>query len=219
MITQTGRHSIFSLRSLSQAGSATAIVVGLLVLAGWIGDISSFKSVLPGLTTMKANTALAFILAGVSLWILQREQTSQNTRRIGQACAAVVALVGMLTLSEYVLDWDLGLDQLLLMEPSGAVETSHLGRMAPASALNFFLIGCALLLLETNRGTVPAQYLVLGAGAVSMIAMVGYLYGVKSLYSISVYSGDCRVPDQARTSRTALRLSVTDCGQAGEISH
>ena len=188
MITQTGRHSIFSLRSLSQAGSATAIVVGLLVLVGWISDIPSLKSVLPSLAAMKANTALAFILAGVSLCLLQREQTSQSTRRIGQACAAVVALVGMLTLSEYVLDWDLGLDQLLLIEPSGAVETSHLGRMAPASALNFFLIGCALLLLETDRGTVPAQYLVLGAGAVSMIAMVGYVYGVKSLYSISAFT-------------------------------
>ena len=188
MITQTGRHSVFSLRSLSQAGSATAIVVGLLVLVGWISDIPSLKSVLPSLAAMKPNTALAFILAGVSLWLLQREQTSQSTRRIGQACAAVVALVGMLTLSEYVLDVDLGLDQLLLIEPSGAVETSHLGRMAPATALNFFLIGCALLLLETNRGIAPAQYLVLGAGAVSMIAMIGYVYGVKSLYSISVYS-------------------------------
>ncbi len=188
MITQTGRHSIFSLRSLSQAGSATAIVVGLLVLVGWISDIPSLKSVLPGLVTMKTNTALAFTLAGVSLWILQREQTSQSTRRIGQACAAVVALAGMLTLSEYVLDWDLGLDQLLLKESSGAVGTSHLGRMSPATALNFFLIGCALLLLETNRGIVPAQYLVLGAGVGSLIALVGYMYGVKSLYSISVYT-------------------------------
>ena len=83
MITQTGRRSIFSLRSLSQAGSATAIVVGLLVLVGWIYDIPSLKTVLPSLPTMKANTALAFTLAGVSLWILQREQPSQSTQRIG----------------------------------------------------------------------------------------------------------------------------------------
>lgn len=185
MITQTGRRSIFSLRSLSQAGSATAIVVGLLVLVGWIYDIPSLKTVLPSLPTMKANTALAFTLAGVSLWILQREQPSQSTQRIGQACAAVVALAGMLTLIEYVLDWDLGLDQLLVEEPPGAVGTSHLGRMSPATALNFFLIGCALLFLEAKRGIVPAQYLVLCAGVVSLIALVGYVYGVKPLYSIS----------------------------------
>jgi PAS domain S-box-containing protein len=188
MITQTGRHSIFSLRSLSQAGSATAIVVGLLVLGGWISDIPSLKSVLPSLVTMKANTALAFIMAGVSLWILQREQTSQSTRRIGQACAAIVVLAGMVTLSEYLLDCDLGLDQLLLKEPSGAVGTSHPGRMAPASAVNFFLIGCALLLLETNRGIVPAQFLVFVAVESSLVALVGYVYGVKSFYSFSVYT-------------------------------
>ena len=188
MITQTGRHSIFSLRSLSQAGSATTFMVGFLVLVGWISDIPSLKSVLPGLTTMKANTALAFILAGVSLWVLQREQTSQRTRRIGQACAAVVALVGMLTLSEYVLDLDLGLDQLLFKDSLGAVRTSHLGRMSPVTALNFALVGCALLLLKTNRGILPGQYLAIGAAIPSLTALVGYAYGEESLYSVSGYT-------------------------------
>ena len=188
MITQTGRHFIFPLRPLSQSGSATAIVVGLLVLVGWISDISFLKSVLPGLTTMKANTALAFILAGVSLWILQRKETSQRTRRVGQACAAFVAMAGMLTLSEYVLDLDLGLDQLLFKESSGAVRTSHLGRMSPVTALNFGLVGCALLLLETNRRILPGQYLAIGAAISSLIALVGYAYGEESLYSISVYT-------------------------------
>ncbi len=188
MITQTGRHSIFPLRSLSQSGSATAIVVGLLVLVGWISDSSFLKSVLPGLTTMKANTALAFILAGASLWILQRKEPSQKTRRVGQACAAFVAMAGMLTLSEYMLDLDLGLDQLLFKELSGAVITSHPGRMSPVTALNFALIGCALLLLKTHRGILPGQYLTIGAALSSLIALVGYAYGEESLYSLSVYT-------------------------------
>ncbi|HMF84925.1 MAG TPA: hypothetical protein VK598_01085, partial [Nitrospiraceae bacterium] len=185
--TQIGTRSIFSLRSLSQTGSAATFMVGFLVLVGWISDIPSLKSVLPSLTTMKANTALAFILAGVSLWVLQRE-TSQRTRRIGQACAAFVALAGILTLSEYVLDLDLGLDQLLFKESSGAVRTSHLGRMSPVTALNFGLVGCALLLLKTNRGILPGQYLAIGAAISSLIALVGYAYGEESLYSLSVYT-------------------------------
>src|SRR6266481_1397953 len=186
--TQTGTRSSFSLRSLSQIGSAATFMVGVLVLVGWISDIPVLKSVLPGLTTMKANTAVAFILAGVSLWVLQREHTRQRTRRIGQVCAAFVALAGILTLSEYVLDLDLGLDQLLLKEPSGAVGTSHPGRMSPVTALNFVLVGCALLFLETNRGILPGQYLAIGAAISSLIALVGYAYGEESLYSLSVYT-------------------------------
>ncbi len=94
----------------------------------------------------------------------------------------------MLTLSEYVLDLDLGLDQLLFKESSGAVRTSHLGRMSPVTALNFVLVGCALLLLETNRGILPGQYLAIGAAISSLIALVGYAYGEESLYSLSVYT-------------------------------
>src|SRR5438309_7158918 len=186
--TQTGTRSIFSLRSLSQTGSAATFIVGLLVLVGWISDIPSLKSVLPSLTTMKANTALAFILSGISLWVLQKEQTSLHTRRIGQVCAAFVALAGILTLSEYVLDLDLGLDQLLFKESSGAVRTSHLGRMSPVTAVNFGLVGCALLLLETTRGILPGQYLAIGAAISSLLVLVGYAYGEESLYSVSAYT-------------------------------
>ena len=137
---------------------------------------------------MKANTALAFILSGISLWVLQKEQTSLHTRRIGQVCAAFVALAGILTLSEYVLDLDLGLDQLLFKESSGAVRTSHLGRMSPVTAVNFGLVGCALLLLETNRGILPGQYLAIGAAISSLLVLVGYAYGEESLYSVSAYT-------------------------------
>ncbi len=188
MINQTGRHSIFSLRFVSQAGSATAIVVGFLVLVGWMLDIAALKSVIPGLATTKANTALAFILAGVSLWILQGEHTSHHTRRIGQASATIVVLAGLLALSEYLLGWDWGLDQLLFNDPSGTVGIYHPGRMSPATALNFTLVGCALMLHGTRRGMMPAYYLVLGAAVISVIALVGYAYGVESLYAISSYS-------------------------------
>lgn len=97
-------------------------------------------------------------------------------------------MIGALTLTEYGFGWDFGIDQLLFTEPLGTTDDSYPGRMSPVSALNFILIGCALLFLETNGGTLPAQYLVIGAALVSAIALVGYVYGVKSAYSISVYT-------------------------------
>jgi signal transduction histidine kinase len=60
--------------------------------------------------------------------------------------------------------------------------------MSPVTALNFALVGCALLLLETNRGILPGQYLAIGAAIPSLIALVGYAYGEESLYSVSGYT-------------------------------
>jgi len=56
------------------------------------------KSVLPSLVSMKANAALAFVLAGVSLWLLRTEGTNDKRRRIAHASAAVVALLGLAAL-------------------------------------------------------------------------------------------------------------------------
>lgn len=79
---------------------------------------------------------------------------------------------------------------MLFKEPLGAVATSNPGRMAPNTALNFLLIGMALLLLdvETRRGHRPAQFLILTEGLVSLLAVLGYAYGVTTFYGIATYT-------------------------------
>ncbi|MBW4634217.1 MAG: PAS domain S-box protein [Iphinoe sp. HA4291-MV1] len=61
-------------KNVSQAASVFVICLGCIVLIGWIFDIALFKSMLPGLVTMKVNAAIAFLLSGVSLWFLSRKQ-------------------------------------------------------------------------------------------------------------------------------------------------
>ena len=126
-------------RVLPPLAGAVVILLGLLGLAGWAFDISALKSVWPGLVPMKANTAIALILAGVSL-LLHRHPEAFHPflRRFGQLCALIVSVIGVLTLTEHLLSLDLGIDQLLFQEslpPEGGVPRAEAGRMAWPTAL------------------------------------------------------------------------------------
>ncbi|MBP5972589.1 PAS domain S-box protein [Brasilonema sp. CT11] len=68
-------------KNFSQAASVFVICVGCVVSIGWIFDIALFKSVLPGLVTMKANTAIAFLLSAVSLWLLSSKTCQRSEER------------------------------------------------------------------------------------------------------------------------------------------
>jgi len=145
---------------------------------------------------MKANTALAFLLSSASLWLLQEEGERWNHKFLLlrdyfiQLCAFTVMMLGLLTLSQYLFHWNLGIDQLIFREMPGAVGTSHPGRMAPTTALNFILIGFALLLLgrTTRRDYWSIQFLVITAALISWQPLLGYAYGFESLYGISSYT-------------------------------
>ena len=188
----SGRYSS-SLKSFSQDAGAMAVLVGCLALAGWTFDIDVLKSVWPGLATMKVNTALGFILAGLSLWLLQIGPESRprrvDTGLVARGCALCVVMLGGLTASQDILDMNFGIDQLLVRD-TAAHETSQPGRMSPITALNFVLVGSAFLLLnvETRRGYRPAQFLVLLPLFLSILGLIGYIYSVPALHRVNPYS-------------------------------
>jgi hypothetical protein len=124
-------------RNYSRVASGIVLTVGLLVLLGWLFDIPALKSILPSLATMKANTALAFMLAGLSLWLAPTKHEKQWVNFIGKACATLTVLIGLLTLSETIFGQDLGIDQFLFKDTL-TPENAHPGRMSLVSALNFW---------------------------------------------------------------------------------
>lgn len=135
---------------LLKAASAVAVLVGCLVLAGWLLDIEILKRIFPGLVAVNPATALAFILAGASLLLLQIQDKPLRLLRVAQVLAFVVAMVGLFKLVGILFGWDLGFDQLLFRQKleSEAAVTGVSNQMAPNTALNFLLLGCALLLIN-----------------------------------------------------------------------
>ena len=73
------------LRAFSRAAGVLAVLVGLLVLVGWAFEIPIVTSVLPGFTPMVANTAVSFILAGVSLLLLVATRPTRRPRALSRA--------------------------------------------------------------------------------------------------------------------------------------
>ncbi len=173
-------------KTISKIAGAIAIFAGMLVLVGWQTNSTVLKSIFPGLVTMKANTALAFVLSGLSLWLMADIAVSQRTLRIAQSLAFAAGLISLFTLCEYLFSWDLGIDQLLFNDTASG--SSPPGRMAFATAASFLAIGLAMLFIKSRSGFGLAQFLALLAAFISMVALIAYIYDVKSLYAVSPYS-------------------------------
>ncbi len=214
--------TIASLKAVSQGTSIIVMLTGLIVLLGWIFDIPTLKSVWPGLVTMKANTAISFIFSGLSLWQLGRKNSRKRRKlpklNLGQNCfkkcknisekavdlidilldisSYLVIFIGLLTLLQYTLNINLGIDQLLFQEEANAAGTSVPGRMAPNTAFNFGLLGFALIFSQQKRYWI-AQYLSVIAWAIGFLGLLGYLYGISAFYGLG------------RNTEMALHTSVS----------
>src|SRR5829696_726987 len=103
-------------RATSIAGALLAMAIGSAALLGWILDVDFLKRIHPNLVAMKANTAVCLILISSSCLLLRDRNAPIWQRRVAQVFAAVVATVGIVTLSEHLIGWNLGIDQLLFYE-------------------------------------------------------------------------------------------------------
>ena len=161
------------------AAGASALL-GLVVLVGWYTHSVILVQVSPAFVPMQYNTALGFLLSGVGLLLLV-----YGRPHLAMTCGAVAAAIGLLTLTEYILGIDLGIDQLF-MEHYIMVRTSHPGRMGPNTALCFTLAGAALL-ISSGRTRPRQRSLISGLlgsiiGALGLVPLFGYMAGIPSAY-------------------------------------
>ncbi|MGB9936484.1 MAG: sensor histidine kinase [Methanobacterium sp.] len=178
-----------NLMKFSEVLSILIIIIGFLILFGWAFDISILKSPGPEFSTIKSNVALCFVLVGISLWLQQTKRISKRNIRIAQILAIMVFLIGLLSTIEHLFNFNFGIDQLLFNEAPGALSTSSPNRMAFIAAVDLTIIGLTLLILDKKIDRhVPAQYLVLLASMLSLMVILGYLYGASEFYQIYNYT-------------------------------
>src|SRR5689334_11647378 len=94
-----------------------AAAISIEVLAGWMVDSRTMKSVLPQFTTMKANTALGLLLSAAAVFESMLPFRSAWQRRLALFLALLAGTLGAITLAEYRFGLNLGIDQLLVSDP------------------------------------------------------------------------------------------------------
>ena len=172
---------LFPAKSIPLIAVGAAAVIATAVMAGWVFGLERFLTVLPGMIRMKSNTAAAFLLAAEALYLAYK----RKYRPLQAICASGVALVGALTLIEYIWGVNLRIDQLLFHDP---VQVTFPGRMAQITAANFLATGLMLYPFRFRASSRISDALALMVSTVSTFAVVGYLYGVPLLYGAATYT-------------------------------
>jgi signal transduction histidine kinase/DNA-binding response OmpR family regulator len=195
------------------AAALAVILLGCGVLVGWISASETLKRLGTGMIAMNPATAVAFMLSGAALWILVFRRAELRLTQAARVGALVMVVIGLVRICGYLLGSDVGFDTLLFR---AEVENDAAGpnRMAPNTAFNFMLAGCALFVLNvrTRRGCCPAQYLGLITGTLAVLALIGYAYGVELFYGVASF-----IPMALHTAVGFLLLSIgVLCAQADQ---
>ncbi|MBI2167859.1 MAG: HAMP domain-containing histidine kinase [Candidatus Omnitrophica bacterium] len=147
--TRTLPDSLSGVKYVTPLAALATASIGLLVLIGWKFD----------------NSALAFLLSGVSLWLLRKEKVSLGKKIIASGLALGVVVLGGLTIGEVLFG------------------------MPPLSAYSFVLLGIALLCFNLRRsGPLIAQFLALFVAPVSLFTFLGYVYGLKPQFPLAAFT-------------------------------
>jgi hypothetical protein len=158
---------------------------------GWTFDVDLLKRVLPGLVAMNPMSAVAFLLAAVSLFLFSDDKSHGRATShlwLARGCALLVALIGVTKLVAIARGIDVGVDQWLFSSKL-RVGFQIPNVMAPNTAFNFVLLGGALFFLHSRKRWLSpwACICALVSGFESMLAVLGYAYGIKAFYGIESY--------------------------------
>ncbi len=180
----------------ARAIAALCVVVGGVALIGWWLSIPSLHRLLPGVGMLKPNTALCFVLGGLSLAGLiaqSRADAGSFNRlliRVQPTAALLLLLLAGITLVNYAINAPVGIDRLLVPHDPPNRLSVFPWRMSPISALSFSLLAITMLPWPSRltRLWLAMEVIVLLIAVSAFIMVLGYAYEAASLYSLPGFS-------------------------------
>lgn len=169
---------INKLKKYSKIGGIIVIVASVFVLIGWTFDIAFLRSTLPGFVSMKANTAICFILFGIAIITLLT-----NKKFFTDLLAFFGFSIGSLSLLEYIFKVNYGIDELIFKEISESAFTAFPGRMAIVTAVVFIFIGISIILINHSYKKISDFFVSISFGF-AVLSLYGYILDVSEFYNI-----------------------------------
>ena len=171
-------------RRIATVAAATTAAIAVAALVGWTFDVAALRTLVwTDRVAMNPMTAVAFLLAGGSLWLLRDPQADWQTRTAGVAAGVGVVLVAAASVATHRLFPGHGIDEWLFST------RLHGNVMAPNTAVCFVAVGLTLATLDLPRrwGPRPSQVFLTIAVALSLLTFAGHLYGVANLYRVGTF--------------------------------
>ena len=173
---------------LATIAAYMTFVIGVLAITGWVFQIEFLTSIEPGFASMKVNTALAFILSGLTLRLQLSANQTNFYQRISAFFCLIVSILGVFTICEYIFHFTSFVDVYPTTLDPGFI--SAFGRMAPATATGLIVLGWGYFTLLSSSKVLAlvSQTCILFCLSLGLVGLIGYLYDVETLYRTAPFS-------------------------------
>jgi signal transduction histidine kinase len=157
-------------------------ILSILDLIGWIFNITLFKSIMPQWIPMKIITAVCLIFTASALVVIKTNLPVILRKIVARTFAIFIILISLITFYIYLYSLKTG-------HESSLTEVSYLSffitpesRMSFLAACNFFLLGCIVFLLMTDKTKSAGitHVLIIPVALASYFVPVSYILGIYS---------------------------------------
>jgi signal transduction histidine kinase len=177
-----------TLHRIALACGAAAAGIGMLTLVGWRFDIAALTRIFPDWAAMGPVTAFGILLGGGTLMLQQVLPSTRCARAASRGPALVLSVLALLVLIHNIPESNPVFSGFASPEQIAATGIHY---TAHVTALSLLLLGAALslLTLPIPGALALAQILALVVLAPGTLAVLGYLYGIETLYALNLFNG------------------------------
>ncbi len=153
---------------------ALIFVLCLMVMGAWVLGFD-WPIFLGTNSAMQFNTALSLALLSLSVLV------TRYFYGLSRLLALLVFLLSFLNLVQYAFGWDIGIDQMFVVEDAPVFP----GRMSIMTSLSLCIVSLELMhILTWNKRTVLTIMVIMSVPlSLAIIALIGYMLNIETAYS------------------------------------